>query len=56
MAEDLMKSDGKSAENVSPKLQKGMQEEVIQFLVQLDAMLMELEEARKNELADERQA
>ena len=56
MAENLFKSDGKSAENVSPNLQKGRQEEVVRFLVQLDVMLMELEESRKNELADKRHA
>jgi len=54
MADDLMKPDGKSAENVSPQLREAMQEEMIRFLVQLDAKLMELENARKNELTDER--
>lgn len=56
MAENSAKSDGRGAENVSPKLRKEMQEEVFQFLVQLEAILRELKEARKSELADKRHA
>jgi len=48
MAEDLMKPDGKRAENSSLQLHKVLEEELDQYFGQLDAMLLELEKDRKN--------
>jgi len=55
MAEDLMKADDRRAESGSPQFRKVLEEELIRYFDQLDAMVSELDKDRNNESADERQ-
>ena len=49
MADDLMKNDCKSAENASSHLRQVLEEELNRYFAQLDAMLVEQEDAQRNE-------